>query len=212
MTISVVLADDHHLIRQGLRRLLHKERDIRVVGEAADGEDAIEAVARIRPDVIVMDVEMPGIDGIEAAERIRDAYSETRVVMLSMYSDPVLIRKALANGASGFVYKCSTAEELVLAIRTAYGGGIHRSNKNVPAESTLNRSLVESKSRLTSRERQILQMIASGLTNRQVSERLHVSVKTIGHHRNSLMAKLDSHSLSDLIRTALKLGMIDQEE
>ena len=210
MTIRVIIADDHHLVRQGLRRLLDNERDIRVVDEAADGQGAIDAVARVRPDVIVMDVKMPVVNGIEAACRLRDAHPETRVVVLSMYTDPVLIEKALSNGVSGFVCKDSPAEELVLAIRTAYGGGIHKSNKQFKAESTLSQSLVVSKSRLTTRERQILQLIASGRTNRQVSEKLSVSVKTIGHHRNNLMKKLNSHSLGDMIRTAIKLGLIDQ--
>lgn len=130
MSIRVMIADEHHLVRHGLRCLLDKEREIHVVHEAADGQDAIESVAWVRPDVVVMDVELPGIDGIEAAGRIRAAYSETRVVMLSKHSDPFLISNALSKGASGFVCLDSSIEELVLAIRTAYRGSIHRSRNH----------------------------------------------------------------------------------
>ena len=212
MMIRVVIADDHHLVRQGLRRLLDKERDIQVVDEAADGQDAIDAVVRVRPDVVLMDFKMPVVDGIEAMDRIRDAHPASRVVMLSMYSDPVLIRKAFANGASGFVRKDAATEELVQAIRTAKRGGIHRSSKLEQTESTFKHSLAESQPQLTARERQILQLIASGQTNLRISIRLRVSVKTIEHHRNNLMKKLNSHSLADLIRTAIKFSLIDQED
>ena len=212
MAIRVVLADDHHLVRRGLRQLLTRECDIEVVDESSDGQAAIDSVARFRPDDVVMDVRMPVIDGIEATGRIRTSFSDTQVVMLSMHSDPVLIRKALANGARGYVLKESIGEELVHAIRTAYRGATHRSRVVERAEAIYSQSHAESNFLLTSSERQILQLIASGLSNRQISERLRVSVKTVENHRNNLMAKLNTHSLSDLIRTAIKLGLIDQKE
>ena len=121
--IRVIIADDHHLIRQGLRDLLSKEPDIRVVAEAADGLDAIDAVRRVRADVIVMDVDMPGINGIDATRKLRASFPEIQVVMLSMHSGPGLIRNALDIGARGYVLKKSTDEELVKAIRTVCGGG-----------------------------------------------------------------------------------------
>ena len=210
MSIRVILADDHHLVRLGLRCLLDKEQGLQVVDEAVDGQDAIDAAARVRPDVVVMDIKMPVVDGIEAMGRIRDAHSETRVVMLSMYSETALIRKAFDNGASGFVCKNSTAEELVQAIRIAYRGGTHRPKKLKRVDPTLYPDLDDPRSRLTVRERQILRLIASGQTNRQVSETLSISIKTVEHHRNNLMGKLNSHSLAALIHAAIGLGLIDQ--
>lgn len=183
-----------------------------MVDEAVDGQDAIDVVARVRPDVVVMDIRMPVVDGIEAVGRIHSAHSEARVVMLSMYSETGLIRRAFAKGASGFVSKNSTAEELVQAIYTAYEGGTRRPRRLERVDSTLNSGLEDPSSRLTTRERQILRLIASIQTNRQVSATLSISVKTVEHHRNNLMKKLNSHSFAELIHAAIRLGLIDQEE
>lgn len=210
--IRVVLADDHTLIRQGLRQLLEREYDIEVVGEAANGQEAIFAVASVQPDVIVMDVMMPVIDGIEATRRIRSLNYKTQVIMLSMHSNEVLIQKAMANGASGYVLKNSVGMELVQAIRTANAGLRHQLISIKKSGFYRTHSLYESKSQLTSRELQILHLIASGQSSRQISKRLRVSVKTVANHRTSLMAKLNVHSLTELMRAAIKLGLINLEE
>ena len=207
--IRVVIADDHHLFRQGLRNLLGKEPDINVVGEASDGQDAIDTVSRSRPDVVVMDVEMPGMNGIEATARIRKSFPTIQVVMLSMHSDPVLIGQTLDNGAKGYVLKKSVSMDLVKAIRTACGGTTYLSQAiNLPAYEydPLPRSTVP---RLTSRELEVLQRIADGESNRMIADGLRISMKTVEHHRANLMGKLNTHSLPDLVRTAIRQGLID---
>ena len=210
--IRVVIADDHHLIRQGLRDLLEKESDIRVVAEATDGREVIDAVHRVRTDVIVMDVEMPDINGIDATRRIRASFSEIRVVMLSMHSDPVLIRKAMDNGARGYVLKKSAGEELVKAIRTVCRGVTYQSRAMDHADYLYGEYPQGTPPRLTPRECEILRLIASGRSNRQIAETMRISIKTVQNHRINLMAKLGTHSLPDLIRTAIKLGLINLEE
>ena len=209
--IRVVIADDHHLFRQGLRNLLGKEPDINVVGEASDGRDAMDTVHRTRPDVVVMDVEMPGMNGIEATARIRKSFPTIQVVMLSMHSDPVLISQTLDNGAKGYVLKKSVSMDLVKAIRTACGGTTYLSQAiNLPKyeRDPLPRSTVP---RLTSRELEVLQRVADGESNRMIANALHISIKTVEHHRANLMAKLNTHNLPDLVRTAIKQDLIDMK-
>ena len=207
--ISVVLADDHHLFRQGLRDLLGKEPDINVVGEASDGRDAIDTVRRTRPDVVVMDVEMPGMNGIEATARIRKSFPAIQVVMLSMHSDPVLIRQTLDNGAKGYVLKKSVSTDLVRAIRTVCGGITYLSQAIDLTEYEYDPLPRSSTPRLTSRELEVLQRIADGESNRMIADALRISVKTVEHHRTNLMAKLNTHNLPDLVRAAIKRGLID---
>lgn len=207
--IRIAVADDHHLFRKGLRDLLGNEPDINVVGEASDGQDAIDTASHSRPDVFVMDVDMPGTNGIEATARIRKSFPSIQVVMLSMHSDPVLIRQALDNGAKGYVLKKSASMELVEAIRTVCRGTsyISKALKLQEYESDpLPRSAVP---HLTSREREVLQRIADGESNRIIADALHISIKTVEQHRTNLMAKLNTHNLPDLVRTAVKQGLID---
>ncbi len=207
--IRVTIVDDHHLVRKGLLQLLERELDIRVVAEAADGQDAIDAVGRHRPDVVVMDVEMPGINGIEATGRIRTAYSGTQVVMLSMHSDPVLIRQAFDQGAKGYVLKNSMGVELVKAIRTVCRGVTYHSRSIEQSEFSVEQQPRSTTLQLTIREREVLRLIATGNTNQQIAETLRISRKTVEIHRSNLMAKLGTHSLSDLIRTAIRLGLVE---
>ncbi|MYK98147.1 MAG: response regulator transcription factor, partial [Gemmatimonadetes bacterium] len=153
--IRVIIADDHHLIRHGLRDLLSKEPDIQVVAEATDGRDVMDVVHRVRTDVIVMDVEMPGIGGIEATRNIRASFSEIQVVMLSMHSDPDLIRKALDNGARGYVLKKSAGEELVKAIRTVCRGVTYHSRAMDHADYQYEEYSQGTQPRLTPREHEV---------------------------------------------------------
>jgi DNA-binding NarL/FixJ family response regulator len=209
--IRVVIADDHHLIRQGLRKLLAREHDIQIVGEATDGQDAIDMVSRLRPDVVVMDVKMPGINGIEATRRICQSNAETRLVVLSMFSDPALIRNALENGASGYVLKQSASEELVNAIRSVSSGVAYESETVKHPDFASDRFSRDAPPALTSREHEILQLIATSQTNRQIAGTLSISVKTVDNHRVNLMAKLNAHNLPELIRNAIKQGLVNFE-
>lgn len=207
--IRVLIVDDHHLVREGLRNLLEKEHDFNVVGEASNGQEAIATVESVRPDVVVMDVEMPVINGIEATSRIRDTFSRTKVLMLSMHSDPALIRRAIRSGARGYVLKHTVSGELVSAIRTVCRGVVHRSRALQEAESVYGQFVHDTKPCLTPREREILQLITAGHSNRQIASSLSISIKTVAAHRTNLMAKLNTHSLPDLVHTSLKLGLIE---
>ena len=207
--IRIIIVDDHHLVRKGLRQLLERELDLRVFAEAADGQEALDIVDRHRPDVVVMDVEMPGINGIEATGRIRTEYPGTQVVMLSMHSDPVLIRQAFDRGARGYVLKKSMGVELVKAIRTVCRGDTYHSRSIEQSEYAVEQPPRSAPLQLTVREREVLRLIAAGNTNQQIAESLRISIKTVEIHRSNLMAKLGTHSLPDLIRMAIRLGLVE---
>jgi DNA-binding NarL/FixJ family response regulator len=211
--IRVIVADDHHLVRQGIRVLLEKADDIKVVGEAADGQEAVGLVQRLAPDVLLMDVAMPRLSGTQAVGRVRALDVATQVVMLSMYSDETLVRQALRNGASGYLLKHSVTEELLLAIRAASRGEIYLSpaiSQAVVAGFLTLQTDAEAASpfeRLTPREREVLQLISEGHTNNAIAQALKVSVKTVEKHRANLMSKLNVHDLAGLVRVALKHGL-----
>jgi len=212
--IRVILAEDHHLVRQGIRALLERADDIEVVGEAADGQEAIELVQRLAPDVLVMDLAMPRLDGIQATEMVRALGGATQVVILSMHSDETLVRQALRSGARGYLLKRSIPEELLLAVRAAARGEAYLS----PAVSTslldefLARQAVAEEPNifdlLTPREREVLQLIAEGHTNVAIAHKMNVSVKTVEKHRASLMTKLNVHDVAGLVREAIKHRLV----
>jgi DNA-binding NarL/FixJ family response regulator len=210
--IRVIIADDHHLVRQGIRALLEKASDIQVVAEAADGREAVELVERLAPEVLVMDIAMPRLDGIQATRQIQDLGLATQVVILSMYSDEALVRRALRNGARGYLLKRSVSEELWLAIRAASRGEIYLSppiSKSVV--SGFLGAEVEADSmfdRLTPREREVLQLIAEGHTNKAIAQILKISVKTVEKHRTNLMSTLNVHDLAGLVRIAIDHGLV----
>jgi DNA-binding NarL/FixJ family response regulator len=213
-TIRVIIADDHHLVRQGIRALLEKASDIEVVGEAADGPEAVELVARLAPDVLVMDLAMPRLDGNQAVGRVRALGMTTQVVMLSMYSDETLVRQALRNGARGYLLKRSVTQELLLAVRAASRGEIYLSpaiSGSIVADCLTLHADADAPSpfeRLTPREREVLQLISEGHTNSAIAQILTISVKTVEKHRANLMSKLSVHDLAGLIRAAIKHDLI----
>jgi DNA-binding NarL/FixJ family response regulator len=216
--IRVIVVDDHHLVRQGIRALLEKADDIKVVGEAADGQEAVELVERLAPDVLVMDIAMPRLNGSQAVGRVRALGMATQVVILSMYSDETLVRQALQNGARGYLLKRSVTEELLLAIRAANRGEIYLSpaiSQSIVAGFLKLQTGADASSpfeRLTPREREVLQLISEGHTNNAIAHVLKVSVKTVEKHRANLMSKLNVRDLAGLIRAAIKCGLILPDE
>ena len=215
--IRVVIADDHHLVRQGLRALLEKAGDIEVVGEAADGQETLEVVQRLLPDVLVIDIAMPHLNGVEAVGRLRGLKVKTRALILSMYADDTLVRQALRNGAKGYLLKRAVAEELLLAVRAVARGDTYLSPEVAgPLLTPLLTPLVTGQEaatphpldRLTSREREVLQLIAEGHTNAEIATHLTLSEKTVEKHRGHLMAKLAAHDTAALVRFAIKHGLV----
>ena len=215
--IRVILAEDHHLVREGIRALLEKAGDIEVVGEAADGQQAIELVTRLVPDVLVVDIAMPRLDGIQTLERVRALDVATRMVVLSMYSDETLVRQALQSGAGSYLLKRSVTDELLLAVRAAHRGEVYLSPAvSEPIVAGFLTSQDEAEAfgrleRLTSREREVLQLVAEGYTNVDIAEMLAVAVKTVEKHRFNLMTKLEAHNLAELIRVAIKQRLVFPE-
>jgi DNA-binding NarL/FixJ family response regulator len=216
--IRVIVADDHHLVRQGIRALLEKADDIEVVGEAAHGQEAVELVKRLAPDVLVMDIAMPRLNGNQALGRVRALGVAPQVVILSMYSDETLVRQALRNGARGYLLKRSVTEELLLAVRAASRGEIYLSpaiSRSIVADYLAlqkDASAGSLSEQLTPREREVLQLIAEGHTNNAIAQILELSVKTIEKHRSNLMSKLNVHDLAGLIRVAIKNRLILPDE
>lgn len=211
--ISVVVADDHHIVRRGLRALLDGEADIRVVGEAADGLDAVAVVERLQPHVLVLDLMMPGINGLEVARRVRHRESRTQVVMLSMYGDEGYILEALRNGAMAYVLKDADPRDLLTAVRDAASGRRYLSlplSENAVAEymERFQTSAPAGYETLTTREREVLHLVTEGHTNARIGERLGISPRTADTHRTNLMRKLHLHSQTDLVRYALQRGII----
>jgi DNA-binding NarL/FixJ family response regulator len=211
--IDVVIADDHHLVRKGIRALLESAPDIRVVGEAATGQEAIELSEKLKPHVVVMDLSMPRMDGAQASERILSLSLPTQVVILSMHSDTVLAQQLLRQGVKGYLLKHSIAEELPLAVRSACQGQVYLSPAiSESLLSTLMTPMAETAENpadlLSSREREVLQLIAEGYTNNAIAEALTISVKTVEKHRANLMAKLKVHDLAGLICAAIRHGLI----
>jgi DNA-binding NarL/FixJ family response regulator len=216
--IRVILADDHHLVRRGIHALLEKADDIDVVGEAEDGQAALELVERLKPDVLVIDIAMPRLNGLQATERVRALGFATRVVILSMHSRPLLVRQALHNGTKGYLLKRSVVEELLLAVRAASRGETYLSSEVsgfIVDDYLTHQGEAEQTSpfdQLTPREREVMQLIAEGRTNSAIAQLLSVSVKTVERHRANLMAKLEVHDVAGLTRVAIEQGLIFLEE
>jgi DNA-binding NarL/FixJ family response regulator len=212
--LKVVVADDHHLVREGICALLEKYGNVKIVGEASDGDEAIELVKEFSPDLVVMDISMPRLDGIQATERIVALNLNTRVIILSMHSKPNIVQKALRKGAKGYLLKNAIAEELMLAIQVASEDKIYISPSISSALLEDLWNLQEKAGEetiadlLTPRENQVLQLIAEGHTNNEIAVKLVVSVKTIEKHRANLMGKLGIHDVAGLMREAIRHDLI----
>jgi two-component system response regulator NreC len=215
MMLSVLLVEDHAIVRQGIKALLAEEADIGVVGETGDGSQALVLVERLHPQVVLMDLSLPGLGGIEAIRQIRDRFPTVRVVVLSMHEGEEYVFRALRAGAAGYVVKQSTATELVLALRAVAAGStflspaiseiliddyVHRAETQARDEEALDI--------LTPREREVLQLIVRGFNNRQIAERLHISIKTVETHRGNMMGKLDVHDRASLVKFAMDSGLM----
>jgi len=207
--IRLLLVDDHQVVRAGLRMLLQAEADMEIAGEAGSGEEALHAAQTLQPDVVVMDVAMSGIGGIEATRRIKAACPNTAVLALTMYEDEQYFFEMLNAGASGYVPKRAAADELVSAIRAVSRGEVF-------LYPTLARVLVReytqraqsTRPTLTPREVQVLTLIAEGYTNREIAQQLCVSVKTVDRHRENILSKLNLHNRVELVKYAIRKGLI----
>ncbi len=208
--IRVLLVDDHALVRRGFQMILAAEEDMEVVGEAADGRAAIELAEQLQPDVVVMDVAMPGLNGIEATRRLVEALPRSRVLALSMHKDSVYVREILRAGARGYLLKDAFDRDLVAAVRAVARGEAYLSPSVSEAVlSDYRKQVVDPVDLLTSREREILQMLAEGKTNKEIAATLNLSVYTVDAHRGRIMEKLNLHSIGELVRFALRKGLID---
>jgi DNA-binding NarL/FixJ family response regulator len=209
---TLVIADDHKLFRLGLRQLLERETSITVAGEAATGLEVIEVARNTKPDIILMDISMPEINGIEAARRIIDEQDKTKIIILSMHSDRRYILESLRIGARGYLLKDSAPEELVQAIRKVMSGQFYlsaRINASVIAD-YLNLSSTENTSpfqALSGREREVLQLIAEGHSTKETADKLNLSAKTVETHKQHIMDKLNIHTVAELTRYAIKEGL-----
>lgn len=215
-TIRVVLVDDHAIVRTGLRMLFQTEPDIAIVGEADSGEAAIAAVTALKPDVVVMDIAMPGMSGIEATRRIKAVSPETAVLALTMHEEEPYFFQMLEAGASGYVPKRAAADDLVSAVRVVAQGQVflYPSLARLLVQDYLQREAAgqtEEADLLTPREREVLTLIAQGLTNREIAEALVISVKTVDRHRENIMHKLNLHSRVELVKYAIAKGLIKAE-
>jgi DNA-binding NarL/FixJ family response regulator len=215
--IRVILADDHHLVRQGIRSLLEKSGDIEIVAEAPDGEEAVRLCARLKPGVLITDINMPRLNGIQAVEKIRELALPCRVVILSMHANRQLVRQSLQNGAKGYVLKSALKDELLMAVRAAFKGATFLSpevseavvtNMAVPAAPHPAGGFEQ----LSGREREILKLVAEGYTNKMIAQAMHLSIKTVEKSRAALIEKLGAPDLVGLIRIALKHGLIFLED
>jgi DNA-binding NarL/FixJ family response regulator len=213
---TVVLADDHTLVRAGIRSVLEHLRGIEVVGEAGDGLETLRLVERHRPDVVLLDITMPGLNGFEVAARVRRMHLGTRVLVLSMYTTPEYVARALSAGAAGYLVKDAAVDELAEALDRVLLGRRFLS-RAINAE-VVDRVLAANTDPdaelavLTSRQREILQLIAEGQTNRTIAERLGLSIKTVDGHRTRVMNKLDLHDATALTRFAIRHGLVSPDQ
>ena len=206
--IRVLIADDHDIFRKGLRSLLEDEEDIEVVAEAATGVEALDLAAKLKPEIVLMDISMPDMDGLHAAKQIRKTHPRIRTIILSVSSDAELVMQAIEMGVSGYLVKQTAASNVIAAIREAHKG-------NAFLSPSVSRIFIETHnhpegraSLLTLREREVLQLVVGGKTNNDISATLCISIKTVEKHRQQIMDKLDIHDVAGLTRYALAEGLV----
>lgn len=211
--LRLVLADDHAILRHALATLLDAQADVQVVAQASDGREAIDATERLRPDVVIMDVGMPRMNGIEATRQIHERFPATKVIVLSAYGDSAAVGGALAAGACGFIIKRSDIEELVLALRLVATGNVYVSRElaehmDIGELTFAARNHGQQSTSLTEREREVLQLIAEGHTLRAIADLLVLSPKTVEGHNSRIMAKIGARNRADLVRYAVGAGLV----
>ena len=213
--ITVLLAEDHQVVREGFRSLLQHERDIEVIGEAETGRQAVQLTRKLRPAVVVMDIAMPLLNGLEATRQIRKDFPDTKVLILSAHSDDAYVEQVAVLGAAGFLLKQTSSHVLATAIREVQKGNSFFSSSVSKRVQDRSRKLAgrggskKSGNRLSSREVEVLQLIAEGKPNKQVASELGLSFKTVDKHRQHLMSKLDIHDVAGLTRYAIAEGIIE---
>jgi len=213
--IKLLVADDHKIFRQGIKKLLEEEKDLQVVGEAKDGRDAVKKTQELKPDVVLMDVAMADLNGLQATRQIKKTVPDTKVLMVTMHKNEEYVLQSFQAGASAYVLKEGAVEELVAAIRSVH----HEKSFLSP---TISKTVIDAYLRkietgtmqtpfdlLTDREREVLQLIAEGYTNREVAKALYISVKTVEAHRAHIMQKLDIHEVAKLVKYAIQKGLVD---
>lgn len=213
MTVTILLADDHPIVRQGLRHLLEEEPDVTIVGEASDGLQAVELTEKFKPNVLILDIMMPGLNGLEVLSQVKERSSSTRCIVLSMQSADVYVVEALKAGAIGYVLKETGPSELLKAIQQVMEGQRYLSPR---LSDRLIDVLIQNAEKapadpyqtLTNREREVLQMVSEGLSNVEIAKRLSISPRTAELHRGRMMNKLGLHNQTELIRYALKRGIL----
>lgn len=213
MSIRILLADDHQMVREGIRSLLEKEDDVEVVGEAEEGRKAVELVRELQPDVVVMDITMPNLNGVDATRQIISEFPRTKVIALSMHFSKIFVVNMLKAGALGYILKGDPSEELVESVRTVSGGGAYFSPKaaKIVTEVLANPLPDSPLDVLKLREREVFQLICEGKNTKQIALELHVSVKTIEATRRKIIEKLDANSIPELVIIAIENGVISLE-
>lgn len=211
MPIRILLVDDHTVLRDGLKSLLNYENDLEVVGDASNGREAIAAAERLKPDIVISDIAMPGLNGIESVRTLRHNHPHLKIIILSMHSSQEYVIQALQAGANGYVVKQADASEVLAAIRAVMAGGAYLSP-------TVSKHLIDdylsqtpeelAGPKLTTREREVAQLLAEGESTRAISEILTISIKTVETHRMNIMKKLNAKNQTDIIKYALKKGWI----
>jgi len=207
--VTILLADDHAIVRQGLKLILSSHADLQVVGEAANGREAVELAGKLRPDIVLLDVQMPELNGIEATRQMVAANPRIRILVLSMHKEAVYVREILRAGARGYILKDAIDTELLSALRSVANGDGYISPAVSGALNDKVKDLNDPVGLLSAREREVLLLIADGKTNKEIATRLNLSVYTVDSHRGKIMEKLNLHSAGELVRFAIKNGLVD---